>query len=366
MNKRICHISTVHSAFDIRIFFKECTTLANNGYDVNLVINHDKEETVNGVHIIPLPRKESRAYRFLFKGWSALKKALETKADLYHFHDPELIPFGIVLRLLGKKVIYDVHEDNPKAILSREWIKPGLRKLISTTFDRFERFSVPFLSKIVTARPDIAERFPEKKTVVVNNFPVLKVIDGVEAADEKKNSPVVIYAGGLTKIRGIKEMVEAAGILNGKIELWILGGFDNPSYKEECEGVEGWKYTKYFGHKPQEEAYSYMKKADIGIVNFWPVPNHVRTLPNKPFEYMTCSLPMVMSDFEYWHGIFGECSVFADPNKPEDIAKKIEYLLENKDVAKRLGDKGRSFVEANQSWEAEEVKLLDLYRNLLK
>lgn len=326
MAERVCHISTAHPAEDIRIFYKECKTLADNGYEVYLVANYDKETIKDGVHIIPLLQNNSRLYRFFIKGFSAMKLALKTQSKIYHFHDPELIIVGLILNFLGKKVIYDVHEDNAKSIMTREWIKPSLRKFISKSFNIFEKFSIRFFSKIIAARPDIAEKFPKDKTVTVRNMAILKLIDDVLPAEIEKDKPVVIYAGGMNKIRGIKQIVEAVGYLKGKVELWLLGKWDSLSFKEECIKLEGWKYTRDFGLVSVETAYSYMKKADIGIVNFLPAPNHNTTQPNKPFEYMTCSLPMVMSDFEYWRRLFSDCALFANPENPKDIAEKYYTL----------------------------------------
>lgn len=364
MTVKVCHISTVHSAFDVRIFYKECKALAAAGYDVNLIVTHTKEETVEGVHIVPLSNRESRIYRFFIKSWSALFKALKVNAEIYHFHDPELIPFGKILKLFGKKVIYDVHEDVPMQILTKEWIKPGLRRAISGVFNWYEKNSVKLFNKVIAARPDIGRNFSQKMVAVVRNMPVLGIIDEVKPADIQVEKPYVIYAGGITKARGIKEMVDAIGRLDGKIELWLFGPWDYQEYKEECKKSPGWKYTRDMGYVPLKVVYSYMKQAYIGIVNFLPAPNHISTMPNKPFEYMTCGLPVVMSNFDYWKELFGEYAFFADPAMPEDIAKKIEYLLENPERAREFGEKGRKFIRETYSWEAEQEILLDVYKEL--
>ncbi|QCX32832.1 glycosyltransferase family 4 protein [Caloramator sp. E03] len=366
MAERVCHISTAHPAEDIRIFYKECKTLADNGYEVYLVANYDRETIKDGVHIIPLPQNNGRFYRFFIKGFSAMKIALKTDSQIYHFHDPELIISGIILSFLGKKVIYDVHEDYAKSIMTREWIRPSLRNFISKCFNKFEKFSIKYFSKVIAARPDIAQNFSLEKTVTVRNMAILKLIDDVKPANVEKTKPAIIYAGGMNKIRGIKQIVEAVGLLKGEIELWLLGKWDSISYKDECVSLEGWKYTRDFGLVSVETAYSYMKRADIGIVNFLPAPNHNTTQPNKPFEYMTCSLPIVMSNFEYWQQLFKDCAVFANPKDPKDIAEKIKYLMQNKDYAKQLGCRGRLCVENNYSWEAESKVLLKVYEELLK
>ncbi|WP_396276453.1 glycosyltransferase [Haloimpatiens lingqiaonensis] len=182
----------------------------------------------------------------------------------------------------------------------------------------------------------------------------------------EKDMPVVIYAGGLTKIRGIKEVVDAMAILKGSVKLWLLGKWEDENYKNQCMASEGWKYVEYFGSIPQKQVYSYMKKADIGIVNFWPVDNHVSALPNKPFEYMACELPMIMSNFDYWNNVFKGCFWGVDPKNPQNIASVISNLLRDEKAMKELGQNGRNFVLEEYSWESEKEVLLNLYKNLCK
>ncbi|GAB6162897.1 hypothetical protein JCM12298_20570 [Desulfothermus naphthae] len=110
--------------------------------------------------------------------WKLFRLALKEKADVYHFHDPELIPIGLILSLFGKKVIYDVHEDVPKQILIKDWIKSNsVRKFVSLFFKGFENLTCIFFSQIVAATPDIAKKFPAQKTITIRNFPILELID---------------------------------------------------------------------------------------------------------------------------------------------------------------------------------------------
>ncbi len=364
---KICHISTVHSVFDTRIFYKECKTLAKAGYEVYLIVTHDREDIIDGVHIIPLPERKGRFYRFFVKDWQALSKATKVNADIYHFHDPELIFVGLILRILGKKVIYDVHEDVPKQILHKEWLgNLFIRKLAARFFNVVEQFGALWFNGIVAATEDIAQKFNSSKTVLLRNFSILELINNAKPVNIKKAKEVVIYAGGLTRIRGIRELIEAMEYLDGKAELWLLGGWESEEFENECRSLEGWQYTKYLGYKKPEEVYGYMKRSDIGIAILYPVKNYLNSLPVKSFEYMSCSIPMIMSNFPYWQGIFKECALFANPKDPKDIATKIEYLLKNPDVAKELSTRGRELVEKKYSWEAESKKLIILYKGLLK
>jgi glycosyltransferase involved in cell wall biosynthesis len=340
--------------------------LVQAGYDVTLIAQHNKNEIVDGVKIIALPRPRNRFMRIFGLTWRVFYSGLCQRADIYHFHDPELIFIGVLLKLFGKKVIYDIHEDVPKQILNKDWFgNYQIRKFAAFIINIIEQVGTFFFYRIVAATSDIAKKFPKKKTVILGNFPILKLIDNnTTPTNYKENKPVIIYAGGLTKNRGIKEIVQSMEHIGDKAELWLLGKWESEKYKKECEDLEGWKYTKYLGHKSLEEVYSCLKISKVGISILYPVKNYLTSLPVKTFEYMACSLPVVMSNFPYWQEIFRDCALFVDPYDSKDITEKISYILDNPSEAKELGKKGRKLIEEKYSWEAESEKLLEMYNNL--
>lgn len=368
MSLKVCHISTAHSDRDIRIFHKECKTLAENGFEVYYIVNSTKQCKIEGVNIIPLPYLKNRFSRIFIKVWIALLKAVKLKAKVYHFHDPEFIFMGLILKMIGKTVIYDIHEDVAQQILTKEWLGPKLfRKFMSSLYSLLEKLAINRFDLLIAATPEIAKKYPKEKTLTLRNLPITDKINAIP--DDKKCSnkkTVAIYAGGLTEIRGIKEIIQAANILNGKIELRLFGQWENEILKNECEQLEGWKFTDWKGFLSIDEVYREMKNSDIGLVNFLPEANHIKALPNKPFEYMACGIPMVMSNFDYWKEIFGECAVFADPTNPYAIAKQIEFLLKNKDISNEMGKRGKELIKDEFSWEAESMKLVYKYKDLCK
>ncbi|MBA7533282.1 hypothetical protein ES705_25517 [subsurface metagenome] len=297
--------------------------------------------------------------------WQVFYLALPLRAYIYHFHDPELIFIGILLKLFGKRVIYDVHEDVPKQILNKEWMgNVDIRKIAAFITNMIEQIGTFFFIRIIAATTDIAKRFPENKTVILRNFPILKLIDNTMPINYKKNKPVIIYAGGLTKVRGIKEIVQAMDYIGERAELWLLGKWESEEFRYECENLKGWNNTKYLGFISLNEVFQYMKIADIGLCLLHPIKNYITGLPVKAFEYMACSLPMVISNFNYWQEVFEECALFAKPYDPKDIADKIIYLLDKPNKAKKLGKKGRKLIEEKYSWEAESKILIMLYNSL--
>ena len=136
---KICHITTVHPRYDVRIFEKECSSLSKAGFEVHLIVADGKGyEEKNGIRIHDIGKPSGRLNRMLKFSKLALKKALEIDAELYHFHDPELISTGIALHKKGKKVIYDIHEDLPKQILSKKYLPSLVSKILYPIVNKIE------------------------------------------------------------------------------------------------------------------------------------------------------------------------------------------------------------------------------------
>ncbi|MFA5095655.1 MAG: glycosyltransferase family 4 protein [Candidatus Paceibacterota bacterium] len=366
--KKVCILTSVHPAFDDRIFYKEARSLVEAGYDVTLIAQHNKNEVVGGIKIIALPKSNNRFSRIFGLTGKMCVIALKQKADIYHFHDPELLPWMVMIKKMTRvKIIYDVHENVPGQILSKYWIPKYLRGLISRVMNIFEKLSVKSFDKVIAATQSIGERFSKEKVVVIKNLPVISIIKRSAPIEYLKKIPVAIYEGAITKIRGIKQILEALDILNGKAELWLLGPFSPPSFEKEILSNPK-SYIKYKGYLPPTDIYSFVKLADVGLVVFLPEPNHLESLPNKIFDYMAAGLPIVASNFPLWREIIegNKCGICVDPLNPKEISKAIEYLINNPEEAKLMAENGIKTVSEKYNWENEAKKLLNIYEELIK
>lgn len=359
----VCHISTVHPLFDDRIFYKECVSLATI-YEVYLVVGHPSNEVIHGVNIIALPLTRSRWARFFVGSICAFRKALSVKPDVVHIHDPELLWIGVLFRILGKKTVYDVHEDVAKQILYKNWLGVHwIRVIISKIVMGVEKLASLFFNRIVVVTNDIKNNFPASKTVLVRNFPRLDLIKSSVSIELIKDSKVVIYIGSLSKERGILELVNAMEFIPA--ELWLLGPWDNEGYENECRNAEGWNKTQYFGVKKLEVVYEYLKSADVAVALLYPAKNYVTSLPVKAFEYMALGIPMVISNFPYWKEVFQGCAVFANPHDSIDIANQINLLLTDKEISDSISTQAMAKIQREYSWEIESQHLLEMYEVML-
>lgn len=365
-NLRVVHLTSVHPAFDVRIFFKECKTLATQ-FEVSLVAPHPtREAIVDGIRVVGVDRPVNRKHRFTSTVRKVYKVALDLDADVYHFHDPELIPAGILLKAHGKRVVYDVHEDVPRQVLVKSWIPRFLRGLTSVSAALMERLASPLFDGIVAATPIIARRFPKRKTVTLHNFPILTELRPSDGPAYKSRAPQVVYAGGISELRGLREMIESLALVDPKLDvrLKIAGDLPGEPLLSEMRGLRGSERVEFVGWQSRPQIAELLKTARIGIVVLHPIQNYLESYPVKLFEYMASGLPVVASNFPIWRSIVQEarCGILVNPLEPKSIADAIAWLLANPDEAEKMGRRGQRAIEQKFNWEHESTKLMSLYK----
>lgn len=371
MNKKICIITTVHPVFDSRIFHKQAKTLVKAGYDVVLIAQHDKKETVEGIQIVPLPKPKNRLQRIFSLTYKAMRLALKQKAVIFHFHDPELLPVGLILKLVTrKKVIYDVHEDYPQSIRAKYWVSKYVRSLISIIIDKIEKFVSNSVDTTITVTDAIESRFKKEKTIQIRNYPLLDMINLESRKSFSENYVKLIYVGGLSKDRGIIEVVKSLELIDAsiKVEMVLLGKFFELDTEKMVKKLDGFKKVKYKGWVSRNKVYEELHTSDIGIVCLHSNDRYEFSLPVKLFEYMSAGLPVIASNFAVWSQIIkeNECGIMVDPLNPDEIARAIEYLAKNPELRRKMGENAKKAVIEKYNWEEESKKLISLYDKLCR
>src|SRR5690606_2513909 len=256
---------------DTRVFYKECSSLAAAGYDVTLIINTDNgDEVRNGVRIRSLSKSTGgRFARMMRRPIEVFRMARQEDAQIYHFHDPELIPVGVALKVIGKRVVYDAHEHVAKQILSKGWLPRLLRSPLSLGYRALEWLCVNFVfDAVVVADPTQIPLYPEQKVVVVENFPLLSEIVSAPTRPYDERSNRVTYIGAITELRGAREMVEAIRLVNLSMDATLsLGGrFSPPNFQENLEGATGWEFVDYRGFLDRDAVFELLSDSRVGIV----------------------------------------------------------------------------------------------------
>ena len=369
---KVVHMTSVHVPFDPRIFHKECRSLARAGFDVTVIGTNWQEGERDRVQIKSIQGDSSRLGRMTRTVWRVFREARKQRADIYHFHDPELIPIGLLLRAGGKDVIYDIHEDNPKEILSKRYLPGWSRAAVSWVIARLENVASGRFSALVVVTPSIAKRFQKlnRRTIIVHNYPYVRELlqEGNEIPwDSRRQS--VAYVGGLTLQRAIREMVHAMALLPDSLPAILE--FAGPEIKGDANFAElrqhpGWRRVRHHGFIDQKSTFQILQEVRAGLVLYHPEPNQIESMPQKIFEYMGAGIPVIASDFPLWRRIIGDagCGFFVDPLKPVEIAKAIEYVLTHPREAEEMGRRGQAAVLKQFNWDSEAEKLLQLYRAL--
>lgn len=346
-----------------------CRSLAVAGYDVTLVVadgKHDEER--DAVRIVDAGKSRGRLDRMLGATRRVLKHALAVNADLYHLHDPELLPVGLALKRRGKRVIFDAHEDLPRQILSKKYLHPRLRQPISAVAGAFERFACRRLDHVVAATPTIRDKFLHLGIAAtdINNFPMLGELDA-DGIGRSETVAEVCYVGSIATVRGIREIVQAVALTETNVKLTLGGVFSEADLREQVQGLPGWARVKELGFLDRGQISAVLGRSAAGLVILHPTPAYLDSLPVKMFEYMSAGLPVIASNFPLWRDIVegNDCGLCVDPLIPQEIARAIDQLVRDPGMAFRMGENGQRAVRARYNWGIEEKKLLALYESVL-
>ena len=365
----IAHLTSVHPRFDTRIFHKMCCSLANYGYSVNLVVADGKGDEVREcVNIIDAGASKGRLDRIRSAPGRVFAKAVELNADLYHLHDPELIPIGLKLKKLGKRVVFDSHEDAPRQMLGKSYLNRPMRWGVAQALRVYEAWACKQLDGVIAATPFIREKFLAINTnsIDINNFPLLNELASEASWAQKQQ--MVCYVGGIGKIRGIIETTHAMELVQSGARLQLVGQFSERDLQGHAQALPGWRRVDALGFVDRSGVRDVMARSMAGLVSFLPVPNHIDAQPNKMFEYMSAGIPVIASDFPLWREIIAgnHCGLLVDPLNPAQIAAAIDFFVTHPNDAERMGRNGRKAVVKHYNWPNEERKLLGFYEQALK
>jgi glycosyltransferase involved in cell wall biosynthesis len=363
---RVCHITTVHPADDHRILHKECVSLRDAGYEVTLIAPHSRNTTIAGVKVNALRvLARTRFERMLRRPPAAYRAAVALDAELYHFHDPEFLPYGVRLARAGKRVIYDAHEDVRTQIRYKDWLPGPSRAAVARAIARLEAACVARIDAVVSPSLAALERLSQHqaRTVLVANYPRLDDLGAV--APWRSRGRAACYVGGISRVRGAHALVDA--MAHADAELYLAGPISPPDLQRELERSAGWPRVHYVGRISPDRVPELLGRARVGVLPLQPIPNYRVAYPVKLFEYLAAGLPVVATDVPLWRDLLEtyECGVCVPPDSPRRLAQAMTSLLDDDARAQSMGERARRAAEQHYSWHSQADALLGLYAELL-
>lgn len=365
---KVCHFTSVHSSRDRRIFEKECSSLSKANYDVTLIAPNSTTEVLNGIKIIGVKSiSKNRIYRMLVLTRKIYKVALLLDADIYHFHDPELIKFGLKLKKKGKKVIFDSHEDIFENISEKAYIPVLIRPFISFIINKFQKIALKKFDAIISITPHICEkiRLINENTVMITNYPILKNCD-TSKEPFKKNQ--LIFAGGISEQWCHEMIINSLEKCPGT--KYVLCGIGDNKYLNRLSKLNYWSSVIYKGYVSTKEVEEELvsSKAGMALLTYNKnVGNNIGTLGNtKLFEYMMAGIPIICTNFILWEEIISKykCGICVNPLNIYEVTNAINYLINNPKIAFEMGSNAKTAYINEFNWNSQEKLLLNLYKNI--
>lgn len=361
------HLAPAHATFDTRVFLKECRTLAAAGHEVVLAVRHDRAEVVDGVRIVPLPAWPNRLARFVGNPWRCLRVARRERPDVVHLHDAEVLLVGTLLALLGWTVVLDSHEDYPRLARDRSWIPRPLRRVASAAVTLVERLATPPLAAVISAEDEGARRFRHPRVRVIRNHVLADEFgddDGRVWADRERR---LVYVGAITPERGAVEMVDCLERLDDDVRLSLLGTIGVPALSDRLRARPTWTRVDAPGFADRATVAAELARSRAAFVLWHPTSKHAEgAVPVKLFEYLAAGVPVVASDFPEIRAVVeaADAGLLVDPLDGDAVAAAVRTLLADDESAAAMGKRGREYVLAHHTWEAQAPILLDLYADL--
>ncbi|MBR5478623.1 MAG: glycosyltransferase [Clostridia bacterium] len=297
--------------------------------------------------------------------YNMYKKCLELKPDVIHANDFDTLPAAyFAAKKLKCAVVYDCHE-----IYSRQ---PQLEKraIIRKVLEKIEGYMVKRIDAMLSVSNAAADVFVsmygiKKPTVVTNtSFKVEK-----SNLPSKNDGFEVVYHGVIVEYRGYEEFTEAAEKIDDNVKM-VIRGF-GPAKEKIMKIAEEKGLCDRIEFAPAVEIKDLIPEAarsHVGAVLTVPVSDNFKyTVSNKIFEYIQARIPVILSDVPEHRYINDKYNVgiILDDVTPENIAKAINELYENKELYNTLCANVEKAAE-ELCWENEGKILVGVYERVVK
>jgi glycosyltransferase involved in cell wall biosynthesis len=368
---KVCHVISGYHRNDARVFARQCLSLKRAGYDVSILTNDgDPDEVLEGIPVIACRIRWPRWRVLLAAKRQFMPEAVRLDADVYQLHSPELLPMSQPLMKLGKRVVYDAHEDLPRHILEKDWLPSPLRRPLAYAAEYYLRHTFDRIDEIVTPHNHVVEHLQKTvgKGTLVANFPLIQDLRDVTAEQFAARPAAVCYSGTVYLHSNQEATLDALSGMPGV--RYRVAGYIGEAHREALLKRPGAAQLEFMGRLSQVELRQLYTSciAGLAIIDYKLNQGYKRGsyAVNKLFEYMEAGLPVICTDYTLWRDIVEryECGICVRPGNVGDIRDAIEYIVSDRNRAFRMGQNGRRAVLEEFNWASEERKYLDVFARL--
>ncbi|EAC3456729.1 glycosyltransferase [Listeria monocytogenes] len=372
---KIFMFSSVHVWSDTRIFFKEAMTLANEDFMVDFYAIEGPtiyDQSHANICVTTLSQSENKKTARPKRWLQLYKKALASDACYYHFHDFELLAVATMIKKRKPNcfIIYDMHENFPAMLKTKEWIPKFIRRPLSEILAYLEKKWMAHIDAVIFAETSYKEHYEQ---VNIDKCDVLNLPVWQEPLIiKKRESFTFVYVGDLVRDRGVFEMLQLIKNLKARgyatVCLKLIGPMHSSIKEEVLDFIitnELVDMIKMYGRIPYTEIWEHYASAHVGLCLLHPIPNYMHSLATKLFEYMAAGLPILATNIPDWKELIEETGTGLTTNvfDMQDTTNQAEKMMQSQALRERFSDNGRKAFNSRYNWQTEEKKLVSLYHN---
>lgn len=355
-------LTVVHTPLDARIYHRQIRALLAEGCEVTYAApfsgyQQDPAGLEQDIQSIDVPRARGRERSTAIRAARSLLRHAGSDHDLVVMHDPELL-----LAVAGQldrlpPVVWDVHEDTAAALSDRPWVPEVLRPLSSRLVRAAERWAERHLH-LTLAEDSYQTRF-RRPHPVVPNFPFLPPEDRVPPSGDQR----VVYLGRVSARRGAHELVKLGEMLRGDVMVEIIGAAD-PDVERLVADACDRGTVRWHGFVPNAEALRMLGGAAAGLSLLHDEPNYRGSLPTKVLEYLAHGVPVITTPLPVAERIVGraDAGIVVPFGDVDAAAAAVRRLVADHDERLAMARRGRGFVAAHYSWDAEGPRFVETMR----
>jgi len=364
---RILHISTAHQPYDPRIVYKQCPALTNR-YEVFCAIPNADPSVDLRIRFIRLPYFKRVLLRTLLTCPLIVWKTFWLRPAIIHIYVPEFLPFAYLYKWTGTSVIYEVQENLFKKMHLKAINRGWLLERIFRWFDVLARRHFYFVFTEHGYLSTYANVV--KPSVVIYNYPELSFLDAYRQPYRQQPDAIeFFYIGWLSFERAFDTLLEGLALLKERYSDFRVHLFGRHTFElADLESLPAYRAVReqliFYGYADQHVALPYAANAVAGLALIKPVGDYPESYTTKMFEYMALGIPVVTSNFPLYQDVVGvhHCGFCVDPCNPVAIADALSYLIENRQEAQLMGQRGQAAAEQAYNWASEAQKLEQFYQ----